>query len=167
MISYMDYLLYDDIVKATYAEPLLPPKHQFELGFPDLYEARFSMLKTALSLDTYRDILTQARELMDRALLAIRELSASAEVDEPETSEPEPTPGQDKKNAFEWQYALTDARIQEKVKSNNLKHSQNFFINFQSYPRTIIVPANETITLKDFLVFQPQQVRLDLDKFLG
>lgn len=46
-ISYMDYLMYDDIVKATYADPFLPPKHNYELGFPNILEARFGWLQTA------------------------------------------------------------------------------------------------------------------------
>ena len=56
-ISYMDYLLYDDILKSTYTEPFLNPKHQYRLGFPDLYEAKFGWLKSAVNAITPSEIL--------------------------------------------------------------------------------------------------------------
>lgn len=98
----MDYLLYDDIVKATYAEPFLIPKHQYQLGFPDLYDARFGWVKSTLSAIAPSEILDQGRKLLEQARQALQELSIANLVERFKPPEPEVATTAEKINAFVW-----------------------------------------------------------------
>lgn len=71
----MDYLHYDDIIKSTYAEPFLNKKHQYRLGFPNLYEAKFGWLNSAINAVTPAEIFNLGNKLLELARQAFQEVS--------------------------------------------------------------------------------------------